>query len=134
MATYVITIPIPANTPKTVPVIKTKVIEKGVITKWMILIPDGVHALAHFQILYGLEQLIPKTPGDWFTGNGESIEIDEFWELPEPDTLITVMGYNEDIVYDHTFIIRIIAMPKWVAKFGLILKNFVNLLKTLLGV
>ena len=102
-------ITIPANTPQTSPVRVPVKVPAGVIRKVWILIPYGHKALAHLIIRHGETQIIP-----WYGdvhGDGEQLVFDEVYELPTDDTLI-LEGWNEDTVYDHRFIVRLLVLPK----------------------
>ena len=83
--------------------------------RWLIYIPAGHHALAGMRILYGIEQLFPKQKDTWLRGEDESIVVDEWWDLVEQPITLRVQGYNLDDTYDHTFYIRITALPREVA-------------------
>ena len=90
-------------------------IREGVIVRWLVLIPAGMHALAGMRILYGIEQLFPKQKDTWLKGEDESIVVDEWWDLIEQPITLRVQGYNLDDTYDHTFYIRIVVLPREVA-------------------
>jgi hypothetical protein len=102
-------ITIPANIPQTSPVRASVKVPAGVIRKVWVLIPYGHKALAHLVIRHGETQIIP-----WYGdihGDGEQLVFDEVYELPTEDTLI-LEGWNEDVKYDHKFIVRLLILPK----------------------
>ena len=106
---------IPKSTPEGEPVEKSIEIREGVIVKWLVLIPAGHHALAGMRVLYGIEQIFPRQKDTWLKGEDEPIAVDEFWDLVEQPVTLRVQGYNLDDTHDHTFYIRIVALPREVA-------------------
>ena len=115
MPTYTLDLTIPANTPEISPIEKELEIKEGVITRISVLIPGGHLALAGFRLLYGIEPIFPAQEAAWIKGNDESFVIDEWWDLVEEPCRLRVQGYNTDETFDHTFYIRIIALPRKVA-------------------
>ena len=56
--------------------------------------------------------MAPWNEDEWLSGDDEQITWDEYIELPESRTTLIVETVNEDPVYDHAVIIRIVTMPK----------------------
>jgi hypothetical protein len=100
---------IPPNTPQTSPTRVRVKVPAGVIRRVWVIIPWGHRALAHLVIRHGATQIIPHY-GD-IHGDGEQLVFDEIYELPSDDTLV-LEGWNEDIKYDHRFIVRLLVLPK----------------------
>jgi len=115
VTTYVVDITAPANTPADAPVTKEIEIEEGTIAKVMILIPAGHHCLAGLQIFYGIDQFFPKRTGEWLRGEDESLTFEEYWEPPEKPYKITLKAMNEDEVWEHTFYVRFVVLPRELA-------------------
>jgi len=103
---------IPQNTPKESPHRLSVKVPAGVIRKVWIIIPPGHMGLAHMVIKHGETQVIPWV-GD-VHGDNESLVFDETYELPTEDVL-TFEGWNEDSKYPHTFIIRLLILPRHIA-------------------
>jgi len=103
---------IPPLTPKENAVKKKVEVPAGVIRKVWVLIPHGHKALAHLVIKHGETQIIPHK-GD-IHGDGEQLVFDETYELKSDDVL-TLEGWNEDEQYEHTFIVRLLILPKLIA-------------------
>jgi len=133
MGVYIVDFRIPPRTTKLAPIKRKLEIEERVITKLMIFIPPGVWGLAGIQIFYGIDQFVPEPRGGWIVGSGESITVDVFWSAPEKPYTITILGYNEDDTYSHTYYIRIIAQPEEVALPYLPMLELTRMLKTILG-
>jgi hypothetical protein len=115
MPTYCVDLEIPKSTPEDSPVEKKLKIKEGVITRWLILCPAGMHALARARVLYGLEPLLPAHEDAWIRGEDESLNVDEFWDPPEEPYKLRFQGFNLDDTYDHTFYIRVVVLPREVA-------------------
>jgi hypothetical protein len=111
---------IPPNTPKESPARAAVKVPAGVIRKVWVIIPPGHMALAHMVIKHGETQVIPYY-GD-IHGDSESLVFDETYELASEDTL-TFEGWNEDVKYPHTFIVRLLILPKHIAypEYGVLL-------------
>ena len=112
MPTYTLDLKIPKNTLKDLPIEHPLKIDEGVITRVSVLIPAGHHALAGMRILYGIRHFFPAGEDQWLSGEDESVIADEFWDLPEQPCTLRVQGFNIDDTYDHTFYIRITALPR----------------------
>jgi len=130
---YSIKFTIPANIPKDRPKKHVVKIEKGVITRLFIQIPYGHFGLTGLRIFYGNLQLWPKEPGTWFIGDDIVLNFDEYYELPDDPTRLTLMGYNEDEELEHSFIIHIAVLPKIIAGWAIAISRFVRLFGRLIG-
>ena len=103
---------IPPNTPQSSPKRMQVKVPAGVIRKVWVVIPPGHMGLAHLIIRHGETQVIPHS-GD-IHGDNESLVFDETYELPSEDVL-TFEGWNEDSKYPHTFIVRLLILPRHIA-------------------
>jgi len=100
---------IPPATPQENPVRVYINVPAGVIRKVWVLIPRGHRALAHLVIRHGETQIIPYA-GD-IHGDDEELVFDEVYELKSKDKLV-LEGWNEDEIYPHSFIIRLLILPQ----------------------
>jgi len=78
------------------------------ITYMNIRFPPGSLGLLKIQFFYGDLQIFPQEQGDYFNGDDEIIEWEEFWEIPGEDEPLTIYTKNEDEYYDHAVLIRIV--------------------------
>jgi len=146
---YKIDFTVPANTTKDNLFIRKLEISEDFLEKIYVRIPFGHRAKAHMHIRYGLDLFVPQpttvvdAEGNrikqniedlWIEGDNEFFEFPVFYTAPEVPFEITIEGYNESQYYDHTFYIYIIALPKKVALPFLIISEFVDLFKKLIGV
>ena len=108
---FVEALTIPANTPKTAPIIATIPIIQGTITLVSVQFPPGVNALAHVKVLWGLYQLFPSNEqGDFATG-GETVVWDETIDITTEPLQLVMQGWNLDDTYDHTITLRVVMKP-----------------------
>ena len=73
--------------------------------------PPGPSALLHLALFYGEQQIFPYPSSDWIVGDDESIFDYPMLLLPESPCKLQIRAYNEDPNYDHSFILRILALP-----------------------
>jgi hypothetical protein len=163
MVVHCFEITVPANTPQDNPIKVPVEIKEKVIHSLEIRIPPGHLGQTGLQIWYGLDQIWPKPskvygvpeeeikPGwekidqlpdgtwvvlarEWFIGDSEVIDFTDYWQCPEVPCILTIKAYNLAEDFDHTFYIRIGALPKWLALPFLAIQKLVELLEKLLGV
>ena len=103
---YSFDLEIKANTPERAPAEREVNLTWGVITEVAVRFPPQVRGLAKVKILEHRHQLWPTNLDEWFYGNDETIEWDEYHELFEMPALFTLLGYNDDDTFPHTPIIR----------------------------
>jgi len=149
MTLYKITFTIPANTPKSNPYVRKIKINEEFLQRIYIRIPYGHKATAHMHIRYGLDLFAPqpteiilpdgtiekqKIEDLWIEGDNEVLDFPVHYCAPETPWEITLEGYNESSLHDHSFYVYIVAVPKKVALPYLIMEEFVNIFKRLIGV
>jgi hypothetical protein len=134
MADYFVTLTIPENTPQTSPVFTQVEIEGDVLVGFYRLIPPGWSGLAHYRVLYGLEQLHPANEGAWDTGDNIRDFVPLNWRMPERKLKLTVEGYNQDTSYDHTVYLWFRTEEVEYARPTTLLKEIRDLLKEIFGV
>lgn len=96
----------PANTPATAPTEVLARLNKGVITRVSIQIPQGCMGLARAQIWRGGHQLWPIPPGSYFKGDGAFIDWPEDYELTDEPLVLRLRVWNIDDTYSHTLTFR----------------------------
>ncbi len=87
-------------------------VEGDVITYVRLRFPWGPQMLLKIQMFYGEKQIFPYEEGTWFAGDGEVIQWDEYWELPETPCRIIIRAQNDDDTYDHSFALTVNVMKK----------------------
>lgn len=107
---YCLEITVPANTPKENPVEKEVEIQEDVIVKVSIRFPPGPSGLLKVAVFYGEEQITPFHEHEWIAGDDEVVEDTLYFKCPEKPCPITIKAYNLDEAYDHTALVRILAL------------------------
>ena len=87
-------------------------VEGDVITFISLRFPPGPEGELKVKIMYGLKSLAPIAEDQWLNGDDEVIAWNEYIELPEKKTTLKIVAKNEDTTYDHSFILRIVVLPK----------------------
>ena len=105
---------------------------KGVIHKVEIVFPQGCANLVNVQLYLNEHPILPSTQGQKLKGNDETIIIPEFIELENSNNIITIRGWNEDDIYDHTVLVRIYVLPKTILMNTGIAEGFVTALSSIL--
>ena len=105
---------------------------KGVIHKVEIDFPQGCANLVNVQLYLNEHPILPSTQGQKLKGNDETIIIPEFIELENSNNIITIRGWNEDDIYDHTVLVRIYVLPKTILMNTGIAEGFVTALSSIL--
>ena len=96
------------NTEKTT----TVTIKGHAVTRVAIRFPPGPEGLLWVQVYYGIKQLWPHNSGEWFRGDDELIDWEEYWELPESPCNLQIKTMNMDDTYSHEVLIRITTMTR----------------------
>lgn len=133
---YVKTVTVPANTPSNTPVESTVEIEEDTIVMIAVRFPPGPIGLLKVAVFYGEEQIFPSKDYEWVSGDYETVLDFPLWDVPEKPCTITVKAYNEDTIYDHSFTIRVLALPKSyviLLKMGSYILNILRLLLSIFG-
>jgi len=86
-----------------------------IVTKVRIYFPPGCAGLVRVALFNGDHQFAPSDPGNWFRGDGGSIEYEEYYDMRKGPNKITIKAWNEDSVYDHEVLVGITILPEWIA-------------------
>jgi len=134
MTLYIVDVTVPANTPQTSPTEETVKIEEEVIVHVEVMFPPGPRGMVYTACYYGEEQLFPRPYGSYLRGDGEVIEWNECYELPESPCILTIKAWSPGTSYDHTITWRINALPKSVAFWWKIIDKLIGFLARLFRV
>jgi len=145
MALYQYTLIVPAGTSILNPIEKKLLVKEDVIYMVTVRIPPGHFANTGLQISYGPDLISPartkvlyegtKTDvEEWITGDNEVVYDYPYFEMPNKPDYIIFRAYNNDEYYSHTFIIRIIALPKWIVFWSKLVATFVETLGKIIGI
>jgi len=109
---YQMRLTVPAGTKRKQAVKKTIMIEEPILFYVGVKFPVGPSDLVYIAIFYGKYQLLPSKRGEWIAGDDEVVWDYPLLTLPDKPTKLTVMGYAPETAYDHTVLVRFIALPK----------------------
>jgi hypothetical protein len=107
MAFYVFEFNVPKATLEASPVRLEREVTARVLKQISIGIPQGHQGLARIRVETREKPIIP-TAGSvpmWIRGDGNTISVAPNEALPGPEWRLTFLGWNEDPLYDHAFII-----------------------------
>lgn len=107
MAFYAFEFTIPANTPELTPIELEKQLISGKLNRLRVIIPNGHQGLARLRIEHREGPLLPTLGSDppWVRGDGSTIDMEPKINLPGPEWIVRFIGWNEDTVDEHTFVI-----------------------------
>jgi len=124
---------IPKNTSEDDPIIQTLKLTKGVITKLSVKFPPGCKGLVKVRILRYESQLVPLSRGEWLTGDGETIPTETYYPIRDEPTSLKFIGCSPNTYYPHKITVRIQLTPEWIATPWQVMKDFVSVIKKLIG-
>lgn len=109
---YSFTITVPKNTPSSAKKETELNLSHGVITKVIFRPRPGHAALCHAQVFYRRHQIFPTNLDDDLHGDTFPVEWEEYFEMFEPPHILTVLSWNDDDTYAHTFDISFAILPR----------------------
>jgi len=133
MSFFLFSFTIPANTPRESPLEREIDLAPGVIHRVIITIPPGHAGLTHLQIFQGGHQVYPTSIGEDFSGDQSTYDFRDWYELEGAPFSMRLVGWNTDDTFQHTFIVGIGILPKWVLLPQLFAKKATGLIDRLLG-
>lgn len=83
-------------------------LEPGIIRRVWLRFPPGPGGLLHVRFFYETHPLWPRLPEEDFSTDDEVIEFEENIPLIQPPYRLICETWNEDTVYDHSIIVRIL--------------------------
>lgn len=127
-------ITIPATTTTANPIEKTLKLTYGIITKLEAKFAPGCHGLVKIKItrakLFGI---LPTNPDEWITGDGETIRYATYLKMDDKPFELVFEGCSPLSSYEHVITVRIEMQPEEVASPYIILRDFVQIFKKLIG-
>jgi len=129
---YQKTLTVPANTPIDAPAETTIVVKHPVVTRLGVHFPPGCMGMVWVAVFYGRLQIWPSKEGEWLRGEAVTTWDEPFIELPEKETTLTLKGYSPNTWYDHDVTFYIIALPRTVALWMMVVARLAQLLEAFL--
>jgi hypothetical protein len=112
------TLTIPANTPASAPVSSRVKISAGILNEILVGFHAGPNHLAHAIIFYQGYQIEPWNRDGSFHGDDYTFDVRCTHEILEPDTEVTLIGWNLDTAnaHDVDFSFQVIQPPEATAE------------------
>jgi len=130
---YAWDITIPANTLLTAPVEQTLKITNGVIVRISVKFPSGCHGLVKMRLLRWRFQVVPLSGGEWLTGDDETVDFPEYYEITKDPFELKFVGTSPGTCFPHSLAVRVVVLPKAVASFYPLAQALQKLLSRLFG-
>jgi len=124
---------IPKDTSEDEPVTQMLKLTRGVITGVWVKFPAGCKGLVKVRLLHQEAQLVPLSRGEWVTGDGETIPTETYYELDRAPFALKFVGCSPGTYYPHKVTVRVQLTPAEVATPWQVLRDFVNIIKKLIG-
>ena len=114
---------------------KTQILKltKGVITGLDVVFAPGCHRLVKTRIRRYESQLVPLSRDEWVTGDGETVRTEPYYEMLEAPYQLKFIGASPLTAYDHVITVRVRMQPFEVAAPWSIIRDFVAIVKKLMG-
>jgi len=132
MPVYEVELTVPTGATELNPAIKRFKVLGNYITHVEIIFPDGSCRKTRVGIFYGIRQLYPFTPGQWFAGNNETVKFDTLDQLPDIVNYLTIRAWNDGGYFEHTIAVRVVTRFEYELLERLWLKDLVTRLDILL--
>lgn len=109
---YQRTLLIPANTLEATPAEATIVIKHPVVSRIKVHVTDGCMGFVKVAVFYGDLQLWPAKEGEWLSGNDIIVEDEPYFEMPEAETKLRLLGVSPTTWFDHPIYLYITAIRR----------------------
>ena len=106
LATHEVEFTIPVGVTREAPLRKEVTLPRGIVEELDVIFPPGPVGLVGVRVFRGLHQVVPARYADWLIGEDITFTHRTPVELLSEPYVLTLEGYNEDEVYDHTVIFR----------------------------
>ena len=104
-----------ANTSEANAVEETIDLSHGIITRVIFRPRPGHSALLHCRVFHRRHQIFPDNADDDLHGDTFPVEWEEWYEMFEKPFTLTILAWNDDDTYPHTFDIAFAVLPKMAA-------------------
>jgi len=130
---YAWDITLSANTLEAAPSTYRLFLTREVITKISVKFPAGCHGMVKVRLNYQESQLIPLTRVSWLTGDDETVDCTEHFEIKSAPSFLRFIGCSPGTTYPHTITVRITVLPRIVASMVPVIELLTRLLSKLFG-
>jgi len=124
-------ITVTADTKEASPTTETLKLSAGVITHIGIKFARGCHGMVGVRLKHHEFQLVPLSRGEWVTGDDESVDFAEYFELKTTPYSLKFEGCSPNTLYNHALTVRITVLPRSVASMIPVVELLAKLLSKL---
>ena len=96
--------------------------------------PPGCHGLVYATVSHRLTQLMPFNPDDAVRADGETVRGEYYYEISASEPELILRAWSPLTAYSHTVTVRVSITPAEVASPWAVLRDFVDIVKKLIGV
>ena len=124
---------IPINRAKNNPFVREFKLPEGIVHRIRMRYPPGPRGMVSSAVFLGAAQIFPMEPGEWFVGDNEWIDgtchvvTKTGWEW-------SIRGYSPGTKYVHRVFADLFVLSEEKASPYLILRDFVDIVKKLIGI
>lgn len=122
----------PANTTYDNRVVQNLKVYRGIITRVLVLIPAGHHALAHLVLSIGETPIAPEHGVEGIRGDDQILPFLLYHEVTSDEEYIKAECWNEDDTYSHAFYVYVEIQPPELAQATQELVKIMQQIRTLL--
>jgi len=125
--------PVPANTQKSNPDFQKLKIGKGVITQWLLQMPEECADLMQLRVEYHNTQILPFSGSTWIYGMFEPTVIEENIIISDSPYALDIYAINTDDTYSHEYNLYVNIKPDKPVVPGVIPTSVITKFKSLFG-
>jgi len=96
--------------------------------------PPGCHRLVYATVSHRLTQLMPFNPDDAVRADGETVRGEYYYEISESEPELILRAWSPLTAYPHTITFDVNMLPAEVAAPWQIIRDFVDIVKKLMGI
>ena len=95
---------------------RTDMIVPGGVVVWVsVWFPPGSQGTLKCRVVMGDTPIFPRNAGTWLSGDGQSIEWNEYIKTEAGANRLTIFTYNDDTSFSHLIQVRVNILPEWLA-------------------
>jgi hypothetical protein len=122
-----------AGTKSTQPIEVDALVDPGILTRVEVDFPDGCNNEVYIALIEGTYQIVPRNPEQALKANDYVIPITEYYPLTRGHNQLNIRGWSPLAAADHEIIVRLTVEVEEIASPLLVLKDFVDVIKKLIG-
>jgi hypothetical protein len=104
-------ITVTAGTAEDSPITETLKLTAGVMTLIQVRFEKGCKHLVMVKLLRAEHQILPANPGQWLTGDEETVVDEPYYELVVQPIDLKFLACSPSCTYDHDIAVRVLILP-----------------------